>query len=41
MGPQLVLFQIYFHKELGEPQENTLGEPLAFLDKKYETHIFS
>ena len=31
MGPQLVLFQISFHKGLGEPQENTLGEPLAFL----------
>ena len=33
MSPQSVLFQIHFHKELGESQENTLGEPLAFLLK--------
>ena len=31
MGPQPVLFQICFYKGLGEPQENTLEEPLAFL----------
>ena len=31
MGPQLVLFQIRFHKGLRESQENTLGESLAFL----------
>ena len=34
MGPQLVLFQIYFHKGLEKLQENALGEPLTFLIKK-------
>ena len=31
MTLQPVLFQIRFYKGLGEPQENTLGKPLAFL----------
>ena len=39
MGSQPVLFQICFHKGLGEPQENTLGEPLTFLLINYYNQL--